>query len=147
MLIMPSLSFYNLISLTTRLHPPTIISVLNDQLLQVQNYTHDVIQVALFQATCCKKYTQVYYWCSTWRTVLLFSLLLLQRRVMSDKKSFLTSSRAGQGLDWRIKDATTFRITEKKKFEKHKSIARHNLLLRLRCQKLEVDVWLVPLTF
>ena len=59
---------------------------------------------------------------------------------MSDKKSFLTSSRAGQGLDWRIKDATTFRITEKKKFEKHKSIARHNLLLRLRCQKLEVDV-------
>ena len=32
------------------------ISFLNDQLSQVQNCMHDIIQVALFHAACCKKY-------------------------------------------------------------------------------------------
>ena len=45
-----------------------------------------------------------------WRTVLLFSLLLLQRSVMSERKSFLTSSSLGPGFDWRMSEATTFRI-------------------------------------
>ena len=49
----------------------------------------------------------------TCSTVLLFSLLLLHNRVMSDRKSFLTSSKAWQGLDCRISEATTFRITGK----------------------------------
>ena len=49
------LSFFNLLSITTHLHPPTKIPVLNDQLWQVQNCRHDLIQVALFHAACCKK--------------------------------------------------------------------------------------------
>jgi hypothetical protein len=34
---------------------------------------------------------------------------------MSDRNNFLTSSRAWHGFDCRIKEATTFRITEKSK--------------------------------
>ena len=47
--------FFNLLLFSTRLHPPTKIPVLNDQLLQFLNGTHDVIQVALFHVACCKK--------------------------------------------------------------------------------------------
>ena len=48
--------FFKLLSFTTRLHPPTKIPVLNDQLSQVQNCKHVVIQVALFHTAWCKKY-------------------------------------------------------------------------------------------
>ena len=50
--------FFKLLSLTTRLHPPTKIPVLNDPLSQVQSCKHEVIQVAQFHAACCKK------WCT-----------------------------------------------------------------------------------
>ena len=45
------------------------------------------------------------------KTVLLFSLLLLHNRVMSDRNSFFTSSNCSVCFDCLINVATTFRIT------------------------------------
>ena len=56
--ILLSLSFFTFLSLTTRLHPPTKIPVLNNQVFQVQNCMHDIIQVALHAV---KNDTHVYY--------------------------------------------------------------------------------------
>ena len=57
------------------------------------------------------------------RTVRRFSRLLLHNRVMSDKNNFFTSSRSGLDLDWRISEATTFKITEKKQKKRLKRIS------------------------
>ena len=62
--------YFNLLSLATHLHPSTEIPVLNDPLSQVQNCTHDVIQVAQFYAACCKKYYACILLDRQWRSLL-----------------------------------------------------------------------------
>ena len=51
--------FFHLLSPTSHLHPPTKIPVLNDQLSQVQSCMHYIIQVALFHAAYCKKWSSL----------------------------------------------------------------------------------------
>ena len=52
------LFFFNFLSLTVHLHPPSKITVLNDLPSQILKCPHDVIQVAQIWTTCCKnKYT------------------------------------------------------------------------------------------
>ena len=83
------------------------------------------------------------------RTVRRFSRLLPHRSVISDKNSFFTSSKAWHGFDCFNRDATTFKITEKKrwksKLKSHLPTDYWKFLVKLR-QTWMAQVYLVDIS-